>query len=242
MHPELSGSQNRGLIRGFSRIFCLQPTRLKPRVHSLLFWLICACLESSWLAGCNGAATPAPASTSLPGTITPSVQPTNTRAPENPAGKPTLYVPPSAVPGATQAGLLPGPTASPTGLAEPVLPTVTPTCTNDLLFLEDLTIPDGTKVAPGALIDKRWQVQNSGTCNWDERYSLRLFNGPSLSAPETQALFPARGGAQAVIRMLLTAPVEPGSYRSAWQAYDAQGQPFGQPVFIQIVVQAVVTP
>ena len=47
------------------------------------------------------------------------------------------------------------------------LPTATPTCSDWLTFVEDLTIPDGTSVIPGSVLDKRWQVENSGTCNWD---------------------------------------------------------------------------
>jgi hypothetical protein len=36
--------------------------------------------------------------------------------------------------------------------------------------------------------------------------------------------------------MLLTAPAEQGAYRSAWQAFDPQGQPFGDPIFVDILV------
>lgn len=116
------------------------------------------------------------------------------------------------------------------------LPSPTPTCANQLTFLEDVTLPDGSQVEPAASLDKRWLVQNSGDCNWDERYSLRLVSGPDLGAPASQSLVPARGGAQATLRILFTAPNEPGSYRSAWQAYDPDGQPFGDLFFIEVVV------
>jgi hypothetical protein len=123
--------------------------------------------------------------------------------------------------------------ASPTGTPEPI---PTPDCAAGLTFLEDLTIPDGTTVAPGESLDKRWQVENSGTCNWDARYSLRRIAGEDLGAAGEQALFPARSGTQATIRIAFTAPDEPGSFRSAWQAFDPQGEPFGDPFFIEIVV------
>jgi hypothetical protein len=42
-------------------------------------------------------------------------------------------------------------------------PTATPTCSDGLTFIEDLTIPDGAFVAPGEVLDKRWQVKNSGS-------------------------------------------------------------------------------
>jgi hypothetical protein len=115
-------------------------------------------------------------------------------------------------------------------------PTPEPACTNALWFFQDLTIPDGTQVAPGARLDKRWLVQNAGTCNWDERYQIRLEAGPNMGVPATQALFPARSGLELTIRMNFIAPAEPGTYRSAWQAYDPDGLPFGDPFFIEIVV------
>lgn len=117
-------------------------------------------------------------------------------------------------------------------------PTTTPACTPNLLFLEDLTIPDGTVVAPGNSLDKRWLVENNGSCNWDQQYSLTLLAGPDLGAPVEQALYPARSGTQATVRILFTAPEEPGNYRSAWQAQDSQGNLFGDPIYVDILVQS----
>lgn len=115
-------------------------------------------------------------------------------------------------------------------------PTPTPSCTNGLWFLEDLTIADGTLVEPGERLDKRWQVQNNGTCNWDDRYRVKLIAGPGMGVPVQQALVPALRGTEVVIRMIFIAPQEPGNYRSAWQVYDPQDQPFGDPFFIDIIV------
>jgi len=117
-------------------------------------------------------------------------------------------------------------------------PTPTPLCTDNLSFLADMTIPDGTVVAPGDALDKRWQVENSGTCNWDESYRLKLIAGPELGVPAEQALYPARSGTQTVIEIQFTAPNDPGTYRSAWQAYNPQGAAFGDPFFIEVLVQA----
>ena len=111
-----------------------------------------------------------------------------------------------------------------------------PVCTNALWFFQDVTIPDGTQVAPGERLDKRWLVQNAGTCNWDERYQIRLEAGPNMGVPATQALYPARSGLELTIRMNFIAPDEPGTYRSAWQAYDPDDLPFGDPFFIEIEV------
>ena len=127
-------------------------------------------------------------------------------------------------------------TATPIATAT-VRPTLPITCTDKLTFLKDVTIPDGTVVAPNASLDKRWQVENSGTCNWDERYHLRLIGGADLSAIPVQPLFPARGGSQAEIRIFMTAPAKTGTYRSAWQAYNPSDEAFGDPIYIEIVVK-----
>jgi hypothetical protein len=115
---------------------------------------------------------------------------------------------------------------------------VTPTvsCSDVLQWLFDLSIPDGSQVAPGSTLSKQWQVKNNGTCNWDETYTLRLTAGIDMGATSPQMLVPARGGTEAVIQIEFTAPAEEGRYRSAWQAYNPSGQPFGDPVFIEIVV------
>jgi len=115
-------------------------------------------------------------------------------------------------------------------------PPAAPQCVDNLYYLQDLTIPDGSQVAPGSTLDKQWLVENNGTCNWDHAYRLRLIAGPDLGAPVEQALYPARSGTQAVIRIQFAAPSEAGTYRSAWQAYDPQGVPFGDPIFIEITV------
>lgn len=118
------------------------------------------------------------------------------------------------------------------------LPTPTPVCSNNLQFLEDLSIEDGTVVAPGEGLDKRWKVHNSGTCNWNTEYEVRLVAGPIMDAPSPRALYPALSGTDAEIQMHFTAPDEPGAYRSAWQAFAPDGSPFGVSFFIDIVVEA----
>jgi hypothetical protein len=151
---------------------------------------------------------------------------------------PTPYRPPAITFHPT-----PSPLASvvPTFTSLPIetpLAIATPSCTDNLTFLEDISILGGTLAHPGDGLDKRWLVMNSGSCNWDDRYRLKLASGSELNAPVEQALFPARSGTKASIRILFTAPSGPGIYESDWQAYDPQGKPFGDPVIIQISVDS----
>jgi len=116
------------------------------------------------------------------------------------------------------------------------LPTVDQsTCINNLTFVEDLTIPDNSFVSFGSSIDKQWRIENSGTCNWNSGYRLRHTGGAGLGAPEEIALFPARSGTQVTIQIIFTAPFEEGVYESAWQAFDPNGFPFGEPIYIRIL-------
>jgi len=119
-----------------------------------------------------------------------------------------------------------------------IFPTVNPAdCSNNLTFVEDLTIPDNMFTTFGLALDKQWLVQNSGTCNWNSDYRLKHIGGAELGAPEEVALFPAKAGTQATIEILFTAPFTEGAYESAWQAIDPNGTVFGDPIFIRIAVQ-----
>lgn len=149
-------------------------------------------------------------------------------------GQPTPFKPPSLAVNATPLmQVTPTPPPTPEVITLPTLE-----CSNILTFLEDLTIPDGTLVRPGEALDKRWLVQNNGTCNWNERYRLKLIAGSALGVPEEQALYPARSGTQAIIRILFTATDQPGLQRSAWQAFSPQGEAFGDPIYIEIFVES----
>ncbi len=155
-----------------------------------------------------------------------------------PLTTPTPFRPPTGAPSA-----LPLPTTTPipalfTSVPTPTV-TVTPTsgpCTDNLAFIDDITVDDGTSFLPSASIDKQWLVQNSGTCNWDATYRLKWVGGDPMGATQQQFLYPARAGTQATLRVNFTAPAESGSYESAWQAVDPNGNFFGDLVFIKIVV------
>lgn len=144
-----------------------------------------------------------------------------------PSASPTPYIPPSPV-----FRLLPSSTPAFD------LPAFTPTpCFNDLALVEDLTIPDNTVVLPGSSLEKKWLVRNAGTCDWTGTYSLRFIGGSQMAAIPEQPLSQARSGQEATIRILFTAPLEPGQYVSLWQALDLDGIAFGEIFQVTVVVQ-----
>jgi hypothetical protein len=161
-----------------------------------------------------------------------------------PLATPTPFIPPTAQPPLIEPTLIIQPTkevvvVQSTPQATVIVPTATtnPTdCINNLTFISDLTIPDGTTITYGATIDKQWQVENSGTCNWDASYQLRYIGGALLGAPEEIALYPAKSGTHTTIQITFTAPFSDGDYESAWQAFDSNGIAFGDPIYMRITV------
>lgn len=137
--------------------------------------------------------------------------------------------------------------AQPSSTPPPVPPTATllpgatatvpaDDCLNDAVFIEDVTIPDFSLVEAGQTLDKRWLVQNSGTCDWTAGYRLVRLGADEFRGPTELALFPAAAGSSAELRVELIAPEEPGEHISRWQAYSDEGLPFGQEVYVLIQI------
>ena len=120
-------------------------------------------------------------------------------------------------------------------------PTPTPAgpCTNNARFVADVTVPDGAQFLPGQPIDKQWRVRNIGTCDWGPDYRLVLVSGNALGAPSEVALYPAKGGTQAILELNMQAPAAPGAYTGRWQARSPTAKLFGDRVFVTINVVAI---
>lgn len=161
-----------------------------------------------------------------------------------PLPTPTPFIPPTALPQLVEPTFIIQPTQiiiQTTPIPTIPLPTSTSvpeSCVNNLTYISDLTIPDGTFVPYGSTVDKQWLVQNSGTCNWSADYRLRYVGGATLGSPQELALYPAKSGTQAVIQVTFTAPFADGEYASTWQAFDPNGLPFGDPIYMNITVVA----
>lgn len=119
----------------------------------------------------------------------------------------------------------------------PMPATAPPPCENDLVFMQDITVPDGQHFLAGQPIVKTWQVRNDGSCAWGRGYSLRLVDGIAMGAIDRQALPEAVPGDVVEITIQFTAPQQPGTYRSAWKAHDQIEQPFGVQIYVEIIVE-----
>jgi photosystem II stability/assembly factor-like uncharacterized protein len=95
-------------------------------------------------------------------------------------------------------------------------------------FVSDLTIPDGSSVAPGAEFTKTWRLSNNGTCTWDTSYSL-VWTGGDAMGPSTVVKLPVSvpPGQMLDLSVNLVAPATPGHYKSQWKLSNPSGVQFG---------------
>lgn len=138
----------------------------------------------------------------------------------------------------------PTPVATPTPTASP-----TPTCTLRAQFVADVTIPDGTMLAPGASFTKTWRLGNAGDCTWGPGFGLVFSGGAQMGGASPQPLpTTVAPGATVDVSVALTAPTAFGTHRGEWMLEDPQGRRFGigpdgQTAFwVQIVAGHTPTP
>jgi large repetitive protein len=111
-------------------------------------------------------------------------------------------------------------------------PPIPPSLTCDKgAFVGDVTIPDGSVVAPGATFTKTWRIRNVGSCTWTTDYALIFAFGNQMGAPGAvnlpSGVAPVVPGATADFSVNLVAPSTPGHYRSYWRFRNASGVQFG---------------
>jgi len=99
------------------------------------------------------------------------------------------------------------------------------TCTDSASFVSDVTIPDNTNLDPGKAFTKTWRIRNTGTCTWDETYSLVFALNERMNAPDSVPLNRTRPGREVDLSVELTTPTETGEYRADFQILDPQGDP-----------------
>ena len=115
-------------------------------------------------------------------------------------------------------------------------------------FIMDVTVPDGSRFAPGATFDKTWRLQNTGTCTWTTAsYSLVFNTGEDFSVATSHPLtkdVPPWSYVDLTIPSMV-APSTPGYHLSYWKLSNGSGGTFGVgwgggvPIFAKI---NVVTP
>lgn len=159
----------------------------------------------------------------------PAALPTNTPVPPTPVPPSSTPVPPTAVP----------PTATQVQIP----------C-DRATFVEDVTYPDGTDVAPGTTFVKTWRLKNNGTCTWNSSYALVFVSGDAMSGPASQQLTTGTvaPGQEIDISVTLKAPTTPKTYVGNWILRNGAGVIFGlgddasKSFFVKIDVVQAITP
>jgi Ig-like domain from next to BRCA1 gene len=155
-----------------------------------------------------------------PGTATPLVRP------------PTVTLPPTDV-------------VNPTNTPQPPPPTAVP-C-DQVTFISDVTVPDGSKLSGGQTFTKKWLLKNTGSCTWTTSYAAVFSSGEKMGAPnEVNLTGNVAPGQTMELAINMTAPAATGKYQGNWKLHNQNGTVFGLPnglaFYVSIeVVQAAVT-
>ncbi|WKZ34508.1 MAG: NBR1-Ig-like domain-containing protein [Anaerolineales bacterium] len=135
----------------------------------------------------------------------------------------------------------PAPTVGPTR-TPPVItatieasPTVNP-CYN-LMYIADVTIPDGMEMKAGEVFTKAWRVQNIGGCAWRAGFTFQhvggdLMRGSTITLPDAIQT----GSIREISIQLVVPSGQSGLIQSAWRMADENGNFFGDTLSVNIVV------
>jgi len=95
--------------------------------------------------------------------------------------------------------------------------------------LEYETIPDNSELAPEQQFVKVWRIKNTGSCTWNNNYTLRFYSGDLLNAGASIVLteddIPTWGYANVEVDM--KAPATLGTYQGYWKLISDGGKIFG---------------
>lgn len=113
---------------------------------------------------------------------------------------------------------------------------------NNSAFEEDVTISDGSVIAGGADFQKIWKIRNTGSCTWDEGYSLVYIGGSDPNLDPYNFEFKSSndfvaGGEAINIAINLTAPCAVGKYEGHWRMRNDQGFYFGTILSVYVEVK-----
>jgi len=103
------------------------------------------------------------------------------------------------------------------------VPTSAPDCKIQAVLLEDVTIPDDTRLEPGEDFTKTWRFKNTGTCHWDN-YTIDFLTGDRMGAPDSAPIPDTVAGSTVDVSLDLTAPTADGSYAGYFTLNDADGE------------------
>ena len=103
-------------------------------------------------------------------------------------------------------------------------------------LVSDVTIPDGTEIKARDSFKKTWEIQNSGTCDWETDFKITFVGGNAFGSDTSKIRKYVEAGDNVKISLDMVAPNNAGSATSSWQMADNNGNLFGQIFTVEIVV------
>jgi uncharacterized protein YkwD len=99
-------------------------------------------------------------------------------------------------------------------------------CLDSASFVADVTVADNTNFSQGTPFLKTWRIRNTGTCSWDENYSMVFVNGDQMNSPASIPFKVTDPGAMLDVSVDLVAPSVDGAYTGNYELHNAAGQLF----------------
>ncbi len=197
-----------------------EPTTDLNAVQTFAVQTFMAALTQTQAAQPTATETPSPTATNTAQSLpTISLLPTST--PANTILFPTLYIVPSVT------GTQYTPTVNPGAAAVGC---------NNLLFLEDITIPSGTVFQPNDHFTKTWRVANNGSCDWVYQYSLTFVSGDRMGGDPGYLAKTIVPGKWTQLSVNMRAPKDAGTYTGNWRMATQSGALFGATLTVSIKV------
>jgi len=114
-------------------------------------------------------------------------------------------------------------------------------CSNNV-FEGDITIPDGTILKGGEDFQKIWKIRNTGSCTWDDGYTLVYIGGSSPDLDPYNFEFKkssdfVTSGEAINIGVNLTTPCAVGLHEGHWRMRNDQGYYFGTILSVYVEVK-----
>jgi len=114
-------------------------------------------------------------------------------------------------------------------------------CKDGAVLLEDVTIPDNSKVPAGKIFTKTWKFKNTGTCAWTG-FTINYVAGERMNAPESAPVPETAAGATVDISIDLTAPATDGTYTTHFSLHNAAGESIAigaeKTFYVKVIVSA----
>ena len=129
------------------------------------------------------------------------------------------------------------PTAVPTATPKAVsTPTIAGCTSYSMVYVADVTIPDGMQISAGSNFTKIWRIRNNGSCTWSADFTFEFVSGDRMGGASIKLPKTVYPNDTVDLSVDMTAPAYSGTYKGSWQLKTPQGYGIGTPIWVQIVV------